>query len=674
MAASGEVLDRLNDQLQCAICLNRYTDPRILQCHHSFCKNCIGLIPVELEDEQQLIRCPMCRKPTQLDDQGVVALSVAFHINSLLEIEELLRKSRHRHVQNCHAHKDRLMDLYCETCEELICVKCSTEFHRDHQYDRAEALFGEHEQQIKAGLLPLKERIAELEHTLTQFEERKTEIRDHEQAVKMEIDETYHQLMNQLQESRRQLTEELFSATQDKLQLLCLQENDAQALLEQLKSCHAFVEDELRSCSQYQIQAAKKWLVKHVNDTHSAVKIGEMQPAQEPNIEFIASPFACTDIGDIRSQLNLSFSDRFWVDIPAYILENEEVEVILIAPIPLLATRLRCQLTPTKHRGRKTPKAIEFQVTKVGKCQFKVMIRSSTGGLHQLRVLVDELDVYGSPFNVNVVGWKRTNLVSFAKVFNEPVGVAVTDDGQYVIVAERRAHQVAVVDSSGTVMIRFGCHGDDPGDFMYPRGVAVSADKHIFVVDSRRLQKFAFPSSYVASFDVVSTGVAVHPDGKYVFCNNANEANVTVLNSEDLTRSHCFGNNGLLLSPYNLAIDTKGMVYVTDNVQGIILKFTPEGEHLATIGSKGSQPDQFGMPLGICIDCNDIMYVTDYYKQQVMVFTTRTEHKFLGSFVGSGIQVLFLRSSLRLHEVAVDKIGNVYVCNVNSDEVLVSRP
>ena len=80
------------------------------------------------------------------------------------------------------------------------------------------------------------------------------------------------------------------------------------------------------------------------------------------------------------------------------------------------------------------------------------------------------------------------------------------------------------------------------------------------------------------------------------------------------------------------------------------------------------------MPLGICIDCNDVMYVTDYYKQQVMVFTTRTEHKFLGSFVGSGIQVLFLHSSLRLHEVAVDKIGNVYVCDVNSDEVLVSRP
>ena len=54
-------------------------------------------------------------------------------------------------------------------------------------------------------------------------------------------------------------------------------------------------------------------------------------------------------------------------------------------------------------------------VIDVGDGQFRVMIWSSTAGLHQLRVLADGMDIYGSPFSVCVTEWKRQQLVSFAK-------------------------------------------------------------------------------------------------------------------------------------------------------------------------------------------------------------------------------------------------------------------
>ena len=85
-------------------------------------------------------------------------------------------------------------------------------------------------------------------------------------------------------------------------------------------------------------------------------------------------------------------------------------------------------------------------------------------------------------------------------------------------------------------------------------------------------------------------------------------------------------------------------------------------KHLDTITNS-----QFKDLVGICIDSNnDIMYVTKEKGYEVMALTT--EGKYLGSFGRSG------RSPLNPCGVAVDKTGNVYVCDYVTGEILVSRP
>ena len=255
-------------------------------------------------------------------------------------------------------------------------------------------------------------------------------------------------------------------------------------------------------------------------------------------------------------------------------------------------------------------------VTSVGKSHFKVMIRSTTAGLHQLRVLVDGVDIYGSPFSVRVAKWKRHNLVRFAEDFRGPWGIAVTDDGQYLVITERRSHCVTVLSSTGEVVKKI--EGDS--EFVGPCGIAVSADNRIFVAyKSGRLRALDCSSSYEASCRVECTGVAVHPNNSQVYL--INNTIITVLNIYDLTPSHVFtatmyGNSSLGLSiPVtarlcNIATSSTGVLYaIIHNMSDQrmhVVKYKHDMTNLTTIINW-----QFRDPSGICIDSNDIMCVTD---------------------------------------------------------------
>ena len=650
----GEALSKLDEQLTCAICLERYTDPRSLPCLHIYCKDCIN----RLEKRQHVVRCPTCRQPTRLSEKGASTLPTSFHTGNLLELEETLKKTRESSlVRLCHAHGNKPMDLYCETCEGHICFKCSLESHSGHRWDYADNLFTTHKEQIEASLQSLKNQINEVEFALTQFDKWEREMRDQEQVVQMQIDEAYRNLIHQLQESRRKLSQKAAAALQEKLLLHSLQRENVEAVLMQLKGCHDFVEQEVKSRSQHLIQAAKEELVKRINNSYSGINMSQLLPAQEPIIMFSVDKNTTCCIGDVSSNQSYSCPRLFSVNIPPVVVEDKQEEVTLTAPVSLSTDRLCCQLTTCG-----TSNTVTCPVIGIGEGQYKVTIQSSTAGLHQLRVLVDEVNVYGSPFTVHVVKWKRQNLVRFAKGFSRPVDVAVTDDGKHVVVAEYDGHCVTVLSSTGKVVKKFGSLGSEPGKFQHPCGIAASADNIFVVGHSKRIQKFAISSMYKASHDQYFTGVAVNPTSGKALCIKHNRSAVDVLNS-DLTPSYSFETSA---SPSYLAVDTKGMVYVTDPYKAVVIKMTSEGKHIATIGSKGEQLHQFSEPRGICIDSNDIMYVTDSYKHRVMVFTT--ESKFLGSFSRSDKLIRDPRG------IAVDKAGNVYVCDASSGKLLVSRP
>ena len=102
-------MEKVREELICAVCLEFLRDPKVLQCAHSFCTKCLSKIingqkgnrqskavrPVDLE-------CPSCRHVTTLE-RGRVELDLRtnFNLKRLVEIVSEEEKSRTLKVCTC---------------------------------------------------------------------------------------------------------------------------------------------------------------------------------------------------------------------------------------------------------------------------------------------------------------------------------------------------------------------------------------------------------------------------------------------------------------------------------------------------------------------------------------------------------------------------------------------
>lgn len=78
--------------------------------------------------------------------------------------------------------------------------------------------------------------------------------------------------------------------------------------------------------------------------------------------------------------------------------------------------------------------------------------------------------------------------------------------------------------------------------------------------------------------------------------------------------------DGQLVFPAGLAIDSDDNIYVTDQNNGRIQKFASDGTILTKWGTDGSKVSQFSEPEGIDVDSNGMVYVADTGNNRVQSF------------------------------------------------------
>ena len=675
LSPSPAGLLKLEEQLTCPVCFDLYTNPKTLPCLHSFCEACIERFPQNKEGETYYLSCPTCRHRTELPGGGTGAFPIAFHINNLKEIHSLMKNAALRlnpqQPSICKDH-EKPLELFCETCDSVICYNCIVCTHKDHEYDLVSASYTKHCQELKHSLNPVKEKVEALKKILSALAEREGEIREKGEGVLGEIHEMVEEMMNALRHSERKLSEEARRVTDAKLEVLSGQAKSAQMSLSILEDIVGYVEQNLKTGTPQQVLRSKKQMMERMSEVTTQIDVEELEPIEKANFSLIKDIKSLHHIGDIvidssaaphQCKVKIDHFERLPKNEVSFSL-SMKAPGLSLASVPV--SSVKCSLVPVDKGDKPIHTTVTTASTHPG--VYRIHCNPSTRGTHTVKVQLDNVELKDTslfiPFNPYLDNITPVRTITELK---SPWGVAVSNDG-HVIVTENKDNCVTILDNEGKKVKSIGGKGGSGNvKFSSPHGVAITLDNFIYVSDRHKIQIISMDGDCITSVGEKGNrplqfnnpnGIAISPITGQVYIAECDNHRIQVLNP-DLTFSCSFGSKGSAYgqfhSPHGIAIDSQGLVYVTDAGNHRIQKFSPGGKFLAQFGGKGS-----GQPSGIAIDtaATGLVYVSEWGNHRVSAFTS--DGVFVNSFERKGIKIFYPEG------LAFSKEGLLYVCDYNN--------
>ncbi|XP_015774192.1 PREDICTED: E3 ubiquitin-protein ligase TRIM33-like [Acropora digitifera] len=116
-------LNNIYEHVCCPVCTNRFTNPKLLPCLHTFCLHCVQRIQAT-SGTPDTILCPECRRNFTIPGNGDLnTLPTNFRLNSLLDALPVTEcKTSGVKCGNCD--KRRQESAYCFTCCSFWCEDC----------------------------------------------------------------------------------------------------------------------------------------------------------------------------------------------------------------------------------------------------------------------------------------------------------------------------------------------------------------------------------------------------------------------------------------------------------------------------------------------------------------------------------------------------------------------
>ena len=166
-----------------------------------------------------------------------------------------------------------------------------------------------------------------------------------------------------------------------------------------------------------------------------------------------------------------------------------------------------------------------------------------------------------------------------------------------------------------------------------------------------------------------ASGVAADRDGNFLVFHRGDPRKPVLVFGKDGAFVRSLG-EGLFSSAHGLRVDGGGDVWCTDNASHTVVKFSPEGKVLMTLGEKdvaGEDERHFNKPTDVAFAANGDFYVADGYGNSRVVKFDRSG-KFLLAWGRKGAG----QGEFNLpHAIRLDSMEHVYVADRENKRIQV---
>ena len=113
--------------LECIICMDEYSDPRVLPCIHTFCLKCLKGMTQEIQTGANMA-CPICRSEFKIPENGIEGIQKNFFMESLINMHHLSTTDTSK-VPCDGCLEDSVQEvssaaMFCVECNQKLCDEC----------------------------------------------------------------------------------------------------------------------------------------------------------------------------------------------------------------------------------------------------------------------------------------------------------------------------------------------------------------------------------------------------------------------------------------------------------------------------------------------------------------------------------------------------------------------